>query len=147
MHSNVWSKTRWLTCGTVNQMVDGQTENQTYVHTHTHTHTHGPKRIVSSYCTNRITKCVYFVSQSYIYNRAWKALSYQKTCFRPVADPVHGLLDRWEKGKQKGAGPGYKLKRWIGKQFPQEAKPEISNPVRVRKNPRKQSSPRKKCLQ
>ena len=28
-----------------------------------------------------------------------------------VADPVRGLLDRREKGKQKGAAPGYKLQK------------------------------------
>ena len=53
-----------------------------------------------------------------------------------VADPVRGLPDRREKGKQKGAAPGYRMRK---KQFPQEAKSEIPNPVEKGKAKQKQN--------
>ena len=59
-----------------------------------------------------------------------------------VADPVRGLPDRREKGKQKGAAPGYKLQKLqkrMRKTIPQKAKSEIPNPVGKGKAKQKQN--------
>ena len=59
-----------------------------------------------------------------------------------VADPVRGLPDRREKGKQKGAALGTNSKNCKNeceKQFPQKAKSEIPNPVEKDKAKQKQN--------